>query len=296
MYRQETDFFENSLRVSSVKDIFTLEKLDSDLFRSQHHCQQQRKTLFGGQVLGQSLMAAYKTLDKVLPHSLHAYFLRTGSDESPIIFDVENVRDGGSFVSRRSVARQFGRPIFNMSCSFHIQENGYQHQESFPSGVPSTEELLKNRRKPKWARDDISHTGSIPPFQILPVDGSILSKQVSEPWSCMWIKATETLPKDPIYHYCSLAMASDIGLLATALLPHEATVFDKNIVAGSVDHAMWFHSSDFKADEWLLYKTVSPWAGGARGFSNGSIYTREGQLIASTAQEGLIRPINLEPP
>lgn len=281
----------------SIQQLLDLELLDNNLFRSRYHRENFRKTLFGGQVLSQALMAAYHTRDKGLPHSLHAYFLRAGSSESPVIYDVESVRDGRSLTSRRAVARQFGRPIFNMSASFHIDEPGYHHQESMPADIPSPEAILAHAArfgaKPTVPTGTREPGQSASPFEILPVEEDLfVSREKRPPDAVYWMKTSESLPDDPIYHLCALAFASDIGLLATSLLPHDVTIFDSAIFAASIDHAMWFHSADFRADDWILCKSHSPWSGGARGFANASIYTREGKLIASTAQEGLIRPIN----
>lgn len=276
---------------SPLESILSLEQLDTNLFRSQEHCENFRKTLFGGQVLGQALMAAYQTQDdEELPNSLHAYFLRPGSSEIPVIYDVEKVRDGRSFSSRRAVARQFGRPIFNMSTSFHKEEQGYEHQLPFPDNIPHPEEILAQKRK----HSDVSseHENSITPFHLVTVDDGLFStKVIDPPIGYFWMKSIKKLPDLPIIHYCALAFASDLGLLATALLPHEATVFTKKMVSASLDHAMWFHRRDFRADEWLLCKTFSPWAGNARGFTQASIFNLKGELVASTAQEGLIREI-----
>lgn len=292
-YRQESTVFEAKLKVSSLNDILSLELLDNNLFRGSHHCENFRKTLFGGQVLAQALMAAYQTIDDILPNSLHAYFLRPGSSQSPVIYDVETVRDGRNFSARRAVARQFGRPIFNMSASFHKPEAGYTHHAPYPEGVPTPEELLANGAEMENTEQEREISGDISPFHLLPVPTED-SLKGQEPVEYFWIKTTETLPKDPIFHICALAMASDIGLLGTSLVPHGVNIFDPSIIAASVDHAMWFHTPKVNADDWLLYKSYSPWAGGARGFSLGSIYNRDKELIASTAQEGLIRPISVE--
>jgi len=274
-----------------LEQILSLEQLDLNLFRSQMHCENFRKALFGGQVLSQALMAMYNTQDEQLPNSLHAYFLRAGSSETPVIYDVEKVRDGRSFASRRAVARQFGRPIFNMSTSFHKPESGFEHQEAFPEDIPDPEDLLRIQQK-TGSRKAFEQDNSVTPFELVTVGDAVFSKGIIDPpIGYFWIKCIDRLPDTPIIHYCALAFASDLGLLASALFPHPATVFDKGIIAASVDHAMWFHSSEFRADEWLLCKIESPWAGHARGFAQARIYNRNKKLIASTAQEGLIRPI-----
>lgn len=277
---------------TTLEDIVSLEQLDSNLFRSRHHCENFRKTLFGGQVLGQALMAAYLTQEGGLPNSLHAYFLRPGSSESPIIYDVEKVRDGRSFTSRRAVARQFGRPIFNMSASFHKPEAGYEHQLPFPDNIPHPEEILALRDKRGEAVKVFEHENSVTPFHFVTVDESLFSaKVVDPPKGYFWIKAKRKLEDEPILHHCALAFASDLGLLATALLPHPATIFDSAMIVASIDHAMWFHRRDFRADDWLLCATFSPWAGNARGFAQAHIFNLQRELVASTIQEGLVRPI-----
>lgn len=280
---------------SSLEDVLQLESLDTNLFRSRHHRENFRNILFGGQVLGQALAAVQNTVDDVLPHSLHAYFLRPGRSDAPVIYDVESVRDGRSFCSRRLVARQYGQAIFHMTASFHMKEDGYEHQICAPQGIPSPEDILARDSAPvpdphissKNAHGELSEI----PFQLLPINDSLFSsKDVHEPHTSFWIKTTEKLPNNPALHCSALTFASDLGLLATTLLPHETTLFDTAISVASVDHAMWFHSGDFRADEWMLYQTHSPWAGQARGFAQGRIFTRNGKLIASTTQEGLIRP------
>lgn len=276
-----------------VDEILNLEQLDSNLFRSQHHYENFRKTLFGGQVLGQALKAAYQTQEQALPHSFHAYFLRAGSSETPVIYDVEDVRDGRSVSSRRVLARQFGRPIVNLSASFHKQEEGYQHQVPYPEHVPDPEELLQKRENSPLAEKIFSKQSSNTPFDFLPTDETLFSKQVIDPpIGYFWLKAKDKLQDtSPISHVCSLAFASDMGLLATALLPHDATIFDSNLVVASIDHAMYFHRTDFRVDEWMLCQTQSPWAGNARGFAFAHIFNQKKELIATTFQEGLIRQI-----
>ncbi|SMF38977.1 acyl-CoA thioesterase-2 [Alteromonadaceae bacterium Bs31] len=283
---------------SELQEIFDLEQLDLNLFRNRHHRENFKGTLFGGQVLSQALFACYKTLDQqrgpALPHSLHAYFLRAGKSDSPVIYDVEKVREGKSIVNRRVVARQYGRPIFNMSVSFHYPEEGFHHQTPFPANTPMPEELIE-------AGVPMYHGKHVPvpergvtadnPFDMLPIQQGQFDSSKSLPAEAQfWIRTANTLSDEKIEHYCTLAFASDLGLLATALLPHGVSIFSSDIVAASVDHAMWFHSSEFRADEWLLCHCISPWAGSARGFTHASVFTKSGKLILSSAQEGLIRP------
>ncbi|WP_018416468.1 acyl-CoA thioesterase [Teredinibacter turnerae] len=281
---------------TSIGQFLQLEKLDTNLFRNIHHRENFMGTLFGGQVLAQALMACTKTIDdpNLLPHSLHAYFLRAGKSADPVIYDVEMVRDGQSIRSRRAVARQYGKPIFNMSASFHQLEEGYHHQEAMPEGIASPEELLKTANPivhDHHIPPSDNRAGAFNPLEILPLDGvSCDTTEVRAPRAMFWMRAKERLSDECIEHYCTLAFASDLGLLATTLLPHNTSLFTGEIIAASIDHAMWFHSREFRADDWLLCTTYSPWAGNARGFAHGSIFTRDGRLILSTCQEGLIRP------
>jgi len=286
---------------ASLYELFELEPLDTNLYRSQLNRENFLGSLFGGQVLSQALMACYLTQDQQgsahLPHSLHAYFLRAGKGNRAVIYDIEKVREGKSIASRRAVARQNGHPIFNMSASFHKLEEGYHHQTAFPAGIPMLQTLrqraleTKNEKlnEPQHVLPLTEHS----PFELLPIEADLFtSNRVREPEAFCWFRAIEPLPKNKISQYCALAYASDMGLLATALLPHGISLFSGKIFAASIDHAMWFHSDQFSTDEWLLVHAYSPWAGGARGFARSSIYTEAGTLIASTAQEGLIRPIN----
>lgn len=282
-----------------LEQLMDLERLDSNLFRNRYHQENFNGSLFGGQVLSQALMACYRTQnterEPTLPHSLHAYFLRTGKSATPVIYDVESVRDGRTVVSRRVVARQFGRPILNMATSFHYPEDGFQHQTEIPSGIPAPEELLAEHnaaaKSAPMPSPDSKH-GMFNPFTIVPIDENLFNPVASHPANAYyWIKTAKPLSPDPIDHYCALAFASDLGLLATSLLPHGISIMSKKIYPASIDHAMWFHSDKFRADNWLLCHCYSPWAGHGRGFAHGSVYTREGKLILSTAQEGLIRRV-----
>lgn len=280
---------------STLEQLLVLEKLDTNLFRSRHHKENFRKTLYGGQVLSQALAATFASVDDdKRPNSLHAYFLRAGLSDTPVIYDVENVRDGKSLSSRRAVARQNGRPIFNMGASFHKLETGYQHQANGPQNVPTPEELITEKKQSDLGSHiPNENDGASSSFDLLAVNDTLFSNsgKENEAESLFWMKTSKTLPEDPLYHYCALAFGSDFGLLATSLLPHEASLFDAKVFAASIDHAMWFHHSDFRADDWLLCHTSSPWAGNARGFARANIYNRKNELVASTAQEGLIRPI-----
>lgn len=273
--------------------VLDLEPLEVNLFRG-HSSQVGRQRVFGGQVLGQALVAAGRTVDAArAAHSLHAYFLLGGDPTHPILYEVERTRDGGSFTTRRVKAIQHGSVIFTMSASFHKEEDGFTHELPFPEvpppkDLPSASVLMKGmldalpeNMKSFWAREQ--------PVDFRPVDVSrYLSRAPQSPQQSIWLKANGTLPDDARLHQCVLAYASDFTLLDTALIAHGKLLFDPDVQLASLDHALWFHR-DFRADDWLLYVQDSPNAGGARGFCRGSFFTRDGRLVASTAQEGLIR-------
>lgn len=279
--------------MEKLSKLLDVEELDSNLFRSRQHVENYRKILFGGQVLGQALMAATRTVDDRLPHSLHAYFLRPGSSEMPVIYDVDPIRDGGSFTTRRVVAKQRGRAIFNMSASFQIREPGFDHQCDMPTGdIPAPENLKSTQQLAEEAGlNTPQHDQRRYMVDFRPVNPeSHYDNKVHPPHSMMWVRVEGELGDDPVEHRCALSYASDMGLLGTSLQPHPTSLFDPHMMPASLDHAMWFHR-DFRADEWLLYVTDSPSASGARGYCRGQVFTRDGVLVASTTQEGLIRKI-----
>ena len=273
----------------SLAEIVTLETLDKNLFRSRFHCENYQNSVFGGQVLSQALMACHQTVeDKRLPHSLHAYFLRAGSSNSPIIYDVESVRDGRSIVNRRAVARQNGRPIFHLSASFHEQEQGFHHLTPYPEGLPEPEELIASGKSKIINATELAANVKIP-FEILPISTDLFTNNTpSMAEGFFWLRSSEEC-KSEIFKFCALAFASDIGLLSTVLLPHKTSMFDENIFAASIDHAIWFHEREFSINSWMLCHTTSPWANNGRGFTRAHIYNHTKQLVVSTAQEGLIR-------
>ena len=277
----------------SLLSILDLEPLEENLFRGRSP-QQGWQRVFGGQVLGQALVAAVRTVpaDRVA-HSLHAYFLLPGDPSRPIVYNVERVRDGGSFTTRRVTGIQHGRAMFVMSASFHIAEPGLDHQDAMPK-VPPPEELpseqqlkakmlahLPENMKSYWERER--------PIEMRPVDVSrYFAREKRAPEQMVWMRASGRLPDAFPLHQCVLAYASDFTLLDTALIAHGKLMFDKDIQLASLDHALWLHRP-FRADEWLLYAQDSPSSHGARGFCRGSIFTRDGVLVASVAQEGLMR-------
>ena len=281
----------NQLLADLLK-VMTLERLEIDLFRGQSR-DIGSPQVFGGQVLGQALGAASATAENRLVHSLHAYFLRRGDFNSPIVYEVDRALDGKHFSSRRVVAIQHGRQIFNMSASFQIAEEGLNHQNSMPD-VPSPESLTdmesyyrdRLMELPPAARRVLEQKR---PFEFRPVKRpEHLHSEKSPPLRHIWFRAIDALPDDEALHRALLAYVSDFHLLDTSLMPHGMTLLWPKLVLASIDHAMWFHRS-VRVDQWLLYATDSPSASGARGFTRGSVFARDGRLIASTAQEGLIR-------
>jgi acyl-CoA thioesterase-2 len=280
--------------IENLLAILDLEPLEVNLFRGRSP-QVTWQRVFGGQVVGQALVAACRTVDVAErpPHSLHAYFLLPGDPKRPIIYEAERVRDGKSFTTRRVKAIQHGHPIFVMSVSFHRDEPGLSHQAKMPD-VPTPEELpseadIKERIMPMMPDPVRRYFERERPIELRPVEyARYLGKKFEDGRFNVWIRATGPLPDEPAIHQCVLAYASDMTLLDSALIPHGRTVFEKDIMGASLDHALWFHRP-FRADEWLLYAQDSPNLHGARGFSRGLIFARDGTLVASVAQEGLLR-------
>ncbi|MFA5898962.1 MAG: acyl-CoA thioesterase II [Hyphomicrobium sp.] len=270
-----------------------LEPIEDNLFRGPRGTEGWQR-VFGGQVLGQALVAAARTVAAGRPvHSLHGYFLLAGDPARPIIYDVERIRDGGSFTTRRVKAIQHGRPIFSMSSSFHKLEPGFEHQAAMPEG-PLPDELPNPKEAISRLIDNLpvamrSYWSREQPIEMRVADLSrYLTREKKTPVQNIWIRANGILADDPIIHQAVLAYASDFTLLDTALIAHGKLLFDADVQLASLDHGIWFHRP-FRADEWLLYVQDSPSAFGARGFCRGSIYARDGTLIASVVQEGLMR-------
>ena len=281
--------------VQEVVEILDLEPLEVNLFRGRSP-QSRWQRVFGGQVIGQALVAACRTVDDVAtrpPHSLHAYFLLGGDPKVPIIYEVDRIRDGKSFTTRSVKAIQHGRAIFSMSVSFHVVEPGFTHQAKMPV-VPKPEALpsdseLKERIFPLLPEPARRYYERERPIEFRPVEFSrYLGEKSEEGRFDVWIRATGRLPDEPAIHQCVLAYASDMMLLDAALIPHGRSVFSEDIMAASLDHALWFHRP-FRADEWLLYAQDSPNLADSRGFSRGLIFAGDGTLVASVAQEGLLR-------
>lgn len=254
--------------------------------------------IFGGQVLGQGLRAAYHTVtgDRTA-HSLHAYFLRRGDASKPVRLEVDRSRDGRSFTSRRVVALQEGKPILHMSVSFQIAEPGHSHQADAPAargpdGVYSERDLalLFKEQIPEALRTAMTSERAIELRDVDPVN--LLALEPKGPDRQVWLRAADTLPDDPILHQCLLAYASDFYLLSTSLRPHAVHWIQPEMQVTSLDHSLWFHSPA-KMDDWLLHAMLSPWADSARGLVHGRFYDSTGRLVASSAQEGLVRDYRL---
>lgn len=277
----------------SLLSILDLEPLERNLFRGRSPRVGWLR-VFGGQVIGQALYAACKTVEGRQPHSLHAYFLLPGDPETPIVYEVDRLRDGRSFTTRRVLAIQKGEAIFAMSASFQAEEEGYDHQMPMPD-VPMPEDLpdrdaMRDTILPRMPAAVRAYYLRERPIEIRPVElERYAGSGGREPKFNVWIKATQPLPDDPAIHQSVLAYASDLMLLDSSLIAHGKTVFDPDIQGASLDHALWFHRP-FRADEWLLYAQDSPSSSGARGFSRGLVFDRAGRLVASVAQEGLVRP------
>lgn len=255
------------------------------------------RNLFGGQVLGQSLSAAMQTLNQQdwVPHSLHAYFLRPGTVQDSVEFEVDVVRDGRSFATRQVTASQNGKAILTMMCSFQQPEDGFVHMAAMPDvkgpdGIPSQLELARKFRDffPERVRDIYTADKPIEMRVLDPVN--IFAPQKKDPLKYVWMKADAPMSDDANAHYTMLAYATDFNLIPTALHPHGVAVAQKDMQVASLDHSVWFHRP-FRMDEWLLYAIDSPNAGGGRGLCRGQIFNQAGELVASVAQEGLIRRV-----
>jgi acyl-CoA thioesterase-2 len=279
--------------------VLDLERIEDNIFRG-YGPRMHRQRVFGGLVISQALVAASRTVEGRAPHSLHAYFILPGDPSAPIVYDVDRIRDGRSFTTRRCVAIQHGRPIFSMSASFQVDEEGFEHAVAMPDvpdpdSLPDEEELRTRFADliPEAVRRYLDHQR---PIALKPVDltrylPAAPDSDPVRPRQHVWIRADGPLPDDPSVHRAMLAYLSDMTLIDTALVVHRKSVFDHDLQVASLDHALWFHRP-FRADEWMLYAQDSPNTGGGRGLARGSIFTRDGRLIASVAQEGLLRQRN----
>jgi acyl-CoA thioesterase-2 len=287
--------------VNELLDLLELEQLEVDLFRGRQPDTAMQR-VFGGQVAAQALRAACETVDDQLTvHSLHSYFLRPGDTSVPIVYDVERIRDGRSFSTRRTAARQHGKTIFYVTASFQISEPGFDHQDAMPDvpapeNCPSIGELVTRATgreelsswEREWAALDVRYAADSRP-------GGSLESEAEPARTQIWLKAAGQVPDDRVLNTCVLTYASDLTLLGVSLVPHGVTLMSRKIQPASLDHSMWFHRP-FRADEWMLYDQHSPSASGARGFTTGRVFSRSGVLIASVAQEGLIRPVREDRP
>jgi acyl-CoA thioesterase-2 len=277
-------------------ELLDLERLEVNLFRGHSPDDSQRLRVFGGQVLAQALIAAGRTVDdERRVHSLHSYFLRPGDPKAPIVFDVDRIRDGRSFTTRRVVAVQHGQAIFNLQTSFQIDEAGPEHADVMPD-VPPPEETPTTTAPGDEGGDETTRTRPWPGDR--PIDLRFVQPPHWEPGSRepdldVWVRADGALPEDPLLHASVVAYASDFMLLGTATLPHrevQPAARDAEYMAASLDHVMWFHRP-CRADEWLLYHCHSPSMAAARGFARGEVFRRDGTLCSTIAQEGLVRPL-----
>ncbi len=277
-----------SASLEFLVDLLDLEPIEVNIFRGTQP-NEERQRVFGGQVAAQALMAAGRTVGHGRVHSLHSYFLRPGDPTVPILYEVDRIRDGRSFTTRRVVAIQHGRAIFNLSASFHDPEEGMEHQFPMPE-VPAPETLapLFERLEP-W-KEELTDWFDRPH----PIDQRYIGelpwhrKGPGEPCERLWIRADGDLPDDPLLHACIVTYASDMPLFDVILAPHDIRWDDTDFMGASLDHCMWFHQP-FRTDKWLLYDTDSPVAAGGRGLARGSLFNREGKLCVSVVQEGLAR-------
>jgi acyl-CoA thioesterase-2 len=279
--------------VAELLDLFVLEDLDVDLYRGPQP-DTERQRVFGGQVAGQAVLAAARSVDPDFDmHSMHSYFLRPGDTAVPIIYDVERIRDGRSFVTRRVVARQHGRPIYYMTANFQRPEDGFEHQDRMPDVIPpemglSMGELARaggrqhaEEWEREWAALDLRHIGRSD--RGLPEDPDHPAR------AQLWMRVAGDLGDDPVLQRAAFTYASDMTLLGASLVPHGVFIHQEDKVqAASLDHSIWFHQP-FRADEWWLYDQVSPVARGGRGLATARVFTQDGRLVATVVQEGLVR-------
>ena len=275
--------------VDDLVELLDLEPIEVNIFRGVSP-DEDRQRIFGGQVAGQALVAAARTVEPDRRvHSLHAYFLRAGDPKVPLLYEVDRIRDGRSFTTRRVVAIQHGKAIFNMSASFQIEESGFEHAVEMPDvtqpeDLPTVRDRIGDYEGHVRAWIDRPRPIDIRHVDWLPPDG----QRTLPPRQRVWLRADGRLPDDPLIHTIVLTYASDMTLLDTSMLPHGGSWFDPSLFMASLDHAMWFHRT-FRADDWLLYEQDSPNATSGRGLARGLVFTRQGTLVATVMQEGLIR-------
>ena len=278
--------------LDGLVSILDLENIEVNVFRGVSPEDHGMQRVFGGQVAGQALVAAARTVDDGFVHSLHAYFLRPGDPAVPILYLVDRIRDGKSFTTRRVVAIQHGQTIFNLQASFHRPEPGYEHQIDMPTGLPRPETLPDFKTRMAPYREQLGDWYDRPrPIDMRYVDKMPMERGLEDrrPYQRVWMKTDGALPDDAVLHACVVTYASDMTLLDTTLLP-QGKRWGDDVQMASLDHAMWFHRP-FRADGWLLYDQYTPSTFGARGLANGSIYSIDGRLVVSVVQEGLVRPV-----
>ena len=274
-------------------ELLDIENLEVDLFRGRGSGGETTTRIFGGQVVAQALMAAYRTVPDRVCHSLHAYFIRPGDPSIPVIYSVDRARDGGSFTTRRVVAIQHGKQILNLSASFHEREDGWDHQHPMPE-VNGPDGLASQAELRAKVADKIRESSRADylrprPIEIREVDPQVqFDPVIKSDQNQMWFRMEAARGQSEQMQHCLLAYASDMNLLGSSLRPHGLSWFVGGVITASLDHAMWFHAP-IQFENWHLYSLDSPFTGGGRGFNRGAIYTEDGRLVASTAQEGLVR-------
>ena len=282
--------------VGDLLALLDIERLEHDLFRGESPDERTSQRVFGGQVIAQSLVAAYRTVpENRLCHSLHAYFIRPGDPKVPIIYQVDHSRDGGSFTTRRVVAIQHGKQIFNMAASFQVDEDSWEHAHTMPD-VEGPENLVPRRTRrlevvdqlPEHMREDYIRPVAVEIREIDPTD--LFRPEPASDVNHIWFRIARPIDPTPSLHHCLLAYASDMSLLGSSLRPHGLHWTDPQLMSASLDHAMWLHGP-LKFDEWHLYSLDSPFGGKGRGFNRGTIFNQSGELVASVAQEGLVRRV-----
>lgn len=279
--------------LNDLINLLDLEVIEVNIFRGRSPNEDRQRT-FGGQVAGQALVAAVRTVepDRSI-HSLHGYFLRPGDPKAPILYEVDRIRDGRSFTTRRVVAIQHGRAIFNLQASFHIDEPGLEFQQTMPQGLADPESLPTWQDRMAHLKHQMGHYFDQPrPIDLRYVNSSPPGTEREKASDqLVWLRADGRLPDDPALHACVVTYASDMTLLDTVVLPHGVDWTKGNMMMASLDHAMWFHRP-FRADEWLLFSQRTPSSGGARGLATGEIFTKSGELVVSVVQEGLVRIVD----
>lgn len=275
--------------VADLLRLLDIERLELDLFRGQGEGGENGARIFGGHVIAQALVAAYRTVEDRLCHSLHAYFIRPGDPSIPIIFEVDRARDGGSFTTRRVIAVQHGKQILNLAASFQKPEDGWDHQHQMPETLPSRVDLRAEMalRMPEDKREHFMRPRPIEVREVDPTD--LMDPKKASDYNRLWFRIGTEIEEAPWVHHCLMAYASDMSLLGSGNRPHGVSWYTGEVMGASLDHAMWFHAP-IRFNEWHLYEMDSPFGGGARSFNRGKIFSADGRLVASVAQEGLMRP------